>query len=294
MTKLARICRILFLCLALSPSILTAPLSAQVKSYLLGTNDVLHIIVYAGGEVQYEGDLTVSDMGTINPPFIGSITARGLTTDQLQVKIYEPLAKDYFVDPRVIVQVKEYHAIQYYISGAVNKPGMYTSTSNISIMELIAKAEGAKSDHGRWAYILRGEDGRNQNESITQKEPIKVDLQKLLEKGDISANPSLKPGDVVYIPPKASYNLAESNVYVDGEVMRPGVYAYQSGMTAINAVLMAGGFSRYAAPNRAQIIRQEGEKVGIIKIDLNDVKTGKIADIKLQPGDRINIPETWL
>ena len=193
MTKLARICRILFLCLALSPSILTAPLSAQVKSYLLGTNDVLHIIVYAGGEVQYEGDLTVSDMGTINPPFIGSITARGLTTDQLQVKIYEPLAKDYFVDPRVIVQVKEYHAIQYYISGAVNKPGMYTSTSNISIMELIAKAEGAKSDHGRWAYILRGEDGRNQNESITQKEPIKVDLQKLLEKGDISANPSLKP-----------------------------------------------------------------------------------------------------
>lgn len=283
-----------FLLFCLFIPLLTLTLSwAQTKTYLIGSNDVLHVTVYAGGEVQFEADLTVSASGTINPPFIGNMIAKGLTTDQLQKKIYDPLAKDYFINPMVIVRVKEYHAIQHYISGAVNKPGMYESTSNISLIELIAKAEGVKSERGNWAYILRGEAKKNKNDPTAQDEPIKVDLQKLLDRGDISENLSLKPGDVVYIPPKASYNLAESKVYVDGEVIKPGVYEYHPGMTATNAVLLAGGFSRYAAPNRAQIIRQKNDKIEIVKINLNDVKNGKIPDIEIKPGDRINIPETW-
>ena len=57
---------------------------------------------------------------------------------------------------------------------------------------------------------------------------------------------------------------------------------------------MAGGFAQFAARNRAEIIRQNGDKVEVIKINLNDVQKGKISDIELKPGDRIHIPETWL
>jgi len=57
---------------------------------------------------------------------------------------------------------------------------------------------------------------------------------------------------------------------------------------------MAGGFDKYAAPNRTIIIRQEDDKQIVIKVKLDDVKEGKIRDVELQPGDRIHVPETWL
>jgi polysaccharide export outer membrane protein len=65
-------------------------------------------------------------------------------------------------------------------------------------------------------------------------------------------------------------------------------------MTALNACIMAGGFNEFAAPNRTKIIRQEKDRQIIIKINLNDVKKGKIPDTEMKPGDRIHIPETWL
>ena len=62
----------------------------------------------------------------------------------------------------------------------------------------------------------------------------------------------------------------------------------------LNACIIAGGFAQFAAPNRTRIIRKEGDKQVVRKINLNDVKKGKIADIELKPGDLIHVPETWL
>ncbi|MEA2014286.1 MAG: SLBB domain-containing protein, partial [Thermodesulfobacteriota bacterium] len=84
------------------------------------------------------------------------------------------------------------------------------------------------------------------------------------------------------------------SVSVEGEVKRPGVYDYQRGLTALNVCIMAGGFDKFAAPNRARIIRKENGKQIIIKINLNDVKEGKIPDVELKPGDLVHIPESWL
>ncbi|MFO8165955.1 MAG: polysaccharide biosynthesis/export family protein [Thermodesulfobacteriota bacterium] len=273
--------------------------AAQEKSYQIGANDILILTIYAGGEKQHEGDLTVSGQGTINAPFIGTIQAKGLTPSQLEEKITEPLARDYFVNPKVNVSIKEYHSLQYYISGAVKKPGMYEMTTEASLLELIAKSEGVLPERGNVAYIMRAgidtdiEDQETENQ-ISIAEPIKVDLKRLLDKGDMAANPILKPGDVVYIPLKESLDLAESKIYVEGEVEKPGIYDYQPGMTALNACIMAGGFTTFAAPNRARIIRQKEEDTETIKINLNEVKKGEISDIELKPGDRIHIPETWL
>ena len=90
------------------------------------------------------------------------------------------------------------------------------------------------------------------------------------------------------------YHSLRYSVSVEGEVKKPGVYDYQRGITALKACIMAGGFDKFAAPNRARIIRTEDDKRVVIKLDLNDVKEGKIPDIELKPGDRIHIPEAWL
>lgn len=263
---------------------------AQGKAYLIGPRDILTLTIYAGGEKQQEVDLTISAQGMINVPFIGSVRAGGLTVPQLEDLITGPLAREYFVNPEVNIGIKGYHSLQYYISGAVKEPGLYEMTSEASLMELIAKAGGVIPERGNVAYILR----ESTENPLSHKDPVKVDLKGLLDKGDMSLNLILQSGDVVYIPLEKALDLAESKIYVEGEVRRPGVYDYQLGLTALNAIIMAGGFGKFAAPNRTRIIRKQGDKQEIIKIDLNDVKKGKIPDIELRPGDRIHVPETWL
>ena len=272
---------------------------SQDKDFRLGPRDIITLTIFAGGEKQQELNLTVSGQGMINVPFIGPLKAAGFTTQQLEDLIAKPLARDYFVDPEVNIQIKEYHSLRYYISGAVRSPGLYEMSSKSSLMEVIAKAGGVLPERGNVAYILREAtdkmtDGNNIEDLMAKNEPIRVDLKKLLDMGDMSHNPMLVSGDVIYIPLEKTLNLAESKIYVEGEVKNPGVFDFQPGLTALNACIMAGGFDKYAAPNRTRIIRQTGDSQEIIKLDLNDVKEGNIPDMQLKPGDRIHVPESWL
>jgi len=275
------------------------PLAAQSKAYRIGPRDVLNLEIHAGGAVQYQGPLTVSEDGSINTPFIGTVQARGLSPSELEKRIAEPLSRDYFVDPKVSLSVKEYHSLHYYISGAVKKPGLFETDRELNLLELITKAEGVTPERGTVAYIMREaaakvREGTSVEALAESSEPLKVDLQRLLDKGDLSANPALQPGDVVYLPPQKSLNVGESKIYVEGEVKSPGIFDFQPGMTALNACIQAGGFDRFAAPNRTRIIRGKGENVEIIKINLDKVKDGALPDVPLQPGDRIHVPESWL
>lgn len=290
---------ILLSSLCLLPGIFLPQARAQSRAYQVGARDVLTIIVYAGGEKQHEADLTVSTMGLVNIPFIGSVKAEGLTIPQLEALIIEPLAQNYFVNPEVNISIKEYHSIQYFISGAIQSPGLYEMSSQTTLMELIAKAGGVLPERGNIAYVLRASGkqitaGTDIQNLLSRKEPIRVDLTSLLDQGDMSHNPMLQPGDVIYIPLQKALDLRRSKIYVEGEVKNPGIYEYQPGLTALNACIMAGGFAKFAAPNRTRIIRKENGKQVVIKINLNAVKKGDIADIELQPGDLIHIPETWL
>jgi len=279
--------------------VIQSPIQAQDTAYRIGPRDVLTLTIYAGGEEQHVSSMTISSEGTINVPFIGSVRAEGLTISQLEDSVTKPLAADFFVNPEIRIVISEYHSLQYFISGAVGSPGLYEMKSRATLLELIAKAGGASAQHGNVAYILHPSSDhiaskKEKQNLFSDKDPLKVDLNKLLDKGDMSQNIELQSGDVVYIPLQSSQNLSESKIYVEGEVKSPGVYSYQEGLTALNACIMAGGFSKFAAPNRTRIIRQNGEKQIIIKIDLNDVQKGKIPDAEIKPGDRINIPETWL
>jgi polysaccharide export outer membrane protein len=219
----------------------------------------------------------------------------------LEKTVTVPLEKDYFVDPQVYIHIKEYHSLNFSISGAVKRPGKYVMKTATTIMDLIAKAEGVTAERGNIAYVLRemGEKENISSGSVSNsgkqenQEPIKVNLLKLLDKGDMSHNIALLPGDSVYIPLAKGLNQADLKVYVSGHVEKPDLYEFQPGLTALSVCIMAGGFSKYAAPNRTTIIRIENGEQKVIKINLEDVIEGKISDPPLQPGDRINVPESW-
>lgn len=275
---------------------------AVSEGYLLGPADIIAVTIFAGGEEQVAVDLTISEQGGVNFPFIGSFKAAGLTTSDLEKSVYVALEKDYFVDPQVHIRIKEYHSLHFFISGAVKKPGKYEMQSTTTIMDLVAKAEGLTPERGNIAYIMRDTNRvvavnvMSAQELIDNGaiEPLKVNLIKLLDEGDMSHNVTLIAGDSVYIPFAKGLNQSELKVYVSGEVKNPALYEYQPGMSALSVCIMAGGFDKHAAPNRTTIVRVENGKQEVLKIDLEDVVEGKIQDIPLKPGDRVHVPESWL
>jgi polysaccharide export outer membrane protein len=53
---------------------------------------------------------------------------------------------------------------------------------------------------------------------------------------------------------------------------------------------LAGGFTDFAAPQKAKIARYEDGKLKYITVDLTKAKRSKTEDVRLRGGDRLEIP----
>ena len=72
--------------------------------------------------------------------------------------------------------------------------------------------------------------------------------------------------------------------YILGEVKRPGTYPYQNGLTVLNAVATAEGFT-YRANERFVFIRRDGAE--------NEQKYSLTSGTPVRPGDTIRISERF-
>lgn len=114
--------------------------------------------------------------------------------------------------------------------------------------------------------------------AIPVKNKTPRDVEKQLEaqlggRGGMLNNPKVNVAVVRYRP-----------VYILGEVQRPGAYPYQSGMTILNAVALAGGYT-YRASNK---------KISVIREETGDREPKSASEMNyLVPGDVVNIPERW-
>ncbi len=86
-------------------------------------------------------------------------------------------------------------------------------------------------------------------------------------------------------------------VRIIGEAAQPMTIPYAEGMTVLDVVIRAGGLTRYAAGNRAEIIRREspGAAPQSIRVHLSDlIRDGDITqDVAMRPGDTLIIPQGW-
>ena len=98
----------------------------------------------------------------------------------------------------------------------------------------------------------------------------------------------LKPADTIYVG-------EVGKVTVIGEVNRPGTYNLKPNMKIVEAIAMAGSFTRIAAPKKTKIVRTENgiEKTIIVNVDDITKRGRKDKDILLKPGDIIMVPESF-
>lgn len=91
--------------------------------------------------------------------------------------------------------------------------------------------------------------------------------------GDYLVNPSVSVAIVEYRP-----------FFIDGEVKRPGGYAYQPGLSVNKAAALAGGYTERAARDKITIIREKNGQTNEFTVTVSDM---------IQPGDIITINQRF-
>lgn len=104
----------------------------------------------------------------------------------------------------------------------------------------------------------------------------------LNELEDVIAN-KLKP-DFLKNPRVSVEVLNYRPFYILGEVKKPGSYPYVNGMTVINAVALAGGYTYRAKENKVTIVRTGN-------IERKTIPANH--DTRVLPGDVIQVPERF-
>ena len=86
--------------------------------------------------------------------------------------------------------------------------------------------------------------------------------------------------------------LRSTKVYVVGKVAQPGMFVKEGQMTALQALALAGGLTRFADKDGIHVIRKDREKQQALSFDYSDVSQGDdlSTNIFLQPGDTVVVP----
>jgi len=236
--------------------------------YFLGPGDVVKITVYDNDDL--ETIARISDDGNIIMPLLGLVTVNGLSISEASAHIAGLLADGYIINPQVNIFVQEFRSKKAVVLGQVNQPGIIEMSGPITFLELISKAGGLAGDFGETATIKR----RNNN----AYDVIMVDLNSLIEGGDLSQNIPIRDGDTIYVS-KAGM------CYVNGEVKSPNAYKCGDNITVLKLITLAGGFTGKASKSSVRIVRiVNGEKTIFKDVEMDTV---------VQPDDVIIVPESF-
>jgi polysaccharide biosynthesis/export protein len=248
---------------------------AQVsdKAYVIGPEDVLEIQVWERRDLNQT--VFVRPDGRTSLPLVGEIMVAGKTVQELQdhlAKVYDKTSPNAIVT----VIVREIKSRPVYFVGGFGRPGPMQLTRELSLMQAISIVGGVvPGGDAEKGYLLRGD------------KRIAVDFNKLLQKGDLSQNTQLEPGDTIVVP------IADM-VFVQGEVRAPSPIKYTTDLTVLKAITQAGGLTPLAASGRVDLLRgRTGEKKERIRIDVDKIMKSpeENPDVGLKPEDIIYVPQ---
>lgn len=121
---------------------MTAPPSAfenqLIEPYRLDSGDRLRITVFE--QASLTNTYTVDQSGHVSLPLIGSVGARGRTTQELAGTIASALKRGFLRDPDVSVEVDAYRP--FFIMGEVRAPGQYVYVTGLTVQTAVAIAGG--------------------------------------------------------------------------------------------------------------------------------------------------------
>jgi polysaccharide export outer membrane protein len=172
-----------------------APAAAPSDSreYVIGPGDSLKIVVLQNP--QLNADVPVRPDGKISTPLANDVVAVGKTPTQLS-KALEAVLSEFVRAPNVSVIVSNPVSIfsQVKVVGQAVSPRAIPFRNGMTVLDLVIEVGGlSQYAAGNRAKIIRPNPQGGARE-------IKVRLGDLLNKGKVSENVTLEPGDILVIP----------------------------------------------------------------------------------------------
>jgi protein involved in polysaccharide export with SLBB domain len=100
------------------------------------------------------------------------------------------------------------------------------------------------------------------------------------------------------VEPQIYLNIASFNsrkFTIIGQVQRPGTYEFSGGedLGLLEAIGMAGGFTRIADRGHLIVKRKDGDNVKSLKVNAKKIASDGKDKFLVEPGDVINVGESW-
>lgn len=218
------------------------------NGYVLGPDDAIQIVVYGQPDV---GITTrIKSDGTIVMPLIGAIKASGYTNIGLAKALADKLTSGGFLkSPIVNIEIGGYVSKSVNVAGRVTAPGIVPLDRPYRALDVLLKTGWIRDNGASYVYLRR---------PGSPEQRLDVDG---LVRGDSDKDPVLKAGDTLYVPDADQY-------YITGQVNRPGSLPILPGMTARQALALAGGVTATGSGNKVGLIRGGAKEVDA---DLNTV-----------------------
>ena len=162
------------------------------SDYIIGPGDTLQVFVWRNEELTTT--VPVRPDGKISTPLVEDMVAVGKSPSKLARDIEVVLA-EYIRQPQVNIIVSEAVSTfsQVRVIGQVVTPQAIPYREGMTVMDAILAVGGL----GPFAAGNRGKLVRNVDGKPTE---IRVEIEDLVNKGDLSQNLLLRPGDVIVVP----------------------------------------------------------------------------------------------
>ena len=181
-----------------APATAPAPAAPPIRGpagseYVIGPGDTIQVFVWRSPELSVT--VPVRPDGKISTPLVEDAVAVGKTPSELAREM-ETVLGAYIRSPQVNIIVT--NALSAYsqitVIGQVSKPQNVAYKAGMTVMDVILAVGGLTNfASGNRAKLIR-------KDSAGKEMQIKVRLQDLLEKGKMSENVGVRPGDVLIVP----------------------------------------------------------------------------------------------
>jgi polysaccharide export outer membrane protein len=149
-----------------------------------------YIFVPNVGDIQVEGKSLREIRNIISHKLSESIVEPQVIIDIVQLNNPHRIA-----DPQVSIEVIGFGGQKVYVLGEVNRPGVFLADGHTNMVEAIALAGGPTSDAKTNSVLLIRSIAGSEKPDL-----VLLDMDEFLIQGDMSQNPKLQRGDIIFIP----------------------------------------------------------------------------------------------
>ena len=144
--------------------------------------------------------LIVADTGELDVPYVGRINVTGKTCKDVAAELKVLLEKDYYYRATVVLGLDQMSRVlgRVYVWGEVRNQGPIDIPANVALTA--SKAILGVGGFNEWAKKTKVKILRAATTDGGAKQEIYVDMEAVLEKGQIEKDVPLQPDDIIVVP----------------------------------------------------------------------------------------------